>query len=143
MSKRNNLLISQLVLISFFFISCDNKNRVNAYTLIINTDSVEFYKHPLENKDDLKSTLFSKFNATEFINKNGIKKTDTISIKILEGAECLSKAVTLGYLFETEGLSNVSLKKFDSKEGYILGYKNFILFDTNQNLQLSVPKEAK
>ena len=132
------------MLIPALLISCiNNKSSVNTYTFIINIDSIEFYNHPLENKNNLKSIPLSILNIKDVIKKNKITKEDTILIKMIESADCIPKAANLEYLFKKEGLSNILLKKFDYNDEYILGYKNFILFDTNRKMQLSIPIDAE
>ncbi len=123
-----------------FCLSCNSKSKRNSFSLIINIDSLEFYKHPLESKNDLKSFSLSNFNAKDFILKYDIKKDDTILVKMIEAADCISFGVNIQRLLKTENLNNVFLKKFDDTEDAILGYRNFILFDTAKKILLSVPR---
>jgi len=131
-----------LIFSLYFLLSCCNDSKVNSYSLIISIDDLEIYQHPLKDKYDLKSYKLSGFNVKNFIKKNDIKKSDTILIKMIEGAECLPKSVNLQQLLKNENLINVFIKKFDDTDKSILGYENFILFDTtNPKLQLSLPQD--
>ena len=126
---------------SCLFVCCNN-NKVNSYSIILSVDDIGIYKHPLKDRKDLKPYKdFSSFNAKKFIEDFGIKKSDTVFIKMEEAADCIPKALSLQENIQREGLVHVSTVKFDSNDESVLGYKNEWLFDTTRHLKLFLPKD--